>query len=390
MRRLTAGIFSVILGLCTVASADAAVVSKAYLEQQMGLKQDALKTTTAGNITINENDEIGAVTGAIAEGLTNLVTGDTVHTALEAKANAADVTGVTFNGTEYLDGQVGLKAAAIKLDAQVKANADTIAVLDTAGGGEGVKGLIDDVNANTAAINKLNETAATVGSVANSIEAAVDALDASDTAVAGQFVTAVSETDGVITVTRASLVESDIPTLSISKVSGLQTALDNLKSDLTLTGQENVISITDGVIGIMNNAISESMIKSGAVTEDKIGAGAVTENKIGDGAVTANKIGAGAVGQGKIAAKAVMAGNIDDAAVNADALASDAVTEEKIADGNVTADKLADNVNQLINGAIQAPSGTSDDGVLVLTAIPSTDDAGKTTYTYGWETITGR
>lgn len=370
MRRLTAGIFSVILGLCTVASADAAVVSKAYLEQQMGLKQDALKTTTAGNITINENDEIGAVTGAIAEGLTNLVTGDTVHTALEAKANAADVTGVTFNGTEYLDGQVGLKAAAIKLDAQVKANADTIAVLDTAGGGEGVKGLIDDVNANTAAINKLNETAATVGSVANSIEAAVDALDASDTAVAGQFVTAVSETDGVITVTRASLVESDIPTLSISKVSGLQTALDNLKSDLTLTGQENVISITDGVIGIMNNAISESMIQSGAVTEDKIADGAV--------------------GQGKIAAKAVMAGNIDDAAVNTAALASDAVTEEKIADGNVTADKLADNVNQLINGAIQAPSGTSDDGVLVLTAIPSTDDAGKTTYTYGWETITGR
>ncbi len=390
MRRLTAGIFSVILGLCTVASADAAVVSKAYLEQQMGLKQDALKTTTAGNITINENDEIGAVTGGIGEGLTNLVTGGTVHTALEGKANAVDVTGVTFSGTEYLDDQVGLKAAAIKLDAQVKANADTIAVLDTAGGGEGVKGLIDDVNANTAAINKLNETAATVGSVANSIEAAVDALDASDTAVAGQFVTAVSETDGVITVTRASLAESDIPTLSISKVSGLQTALDNLKSDLTLTGQENVISITDGVIGIMNNAISESMIKSGAVTEDKIGAGAVTENKIGDGAVTANKIGAGAVGQGKIAAKAVMAGNIDDAAVNADALASDAVTEEKIADGNVTADKLADNVNQLINGAIQAPSGTSDDGVLVLTAIPSTDDAGKTTYTYGWETITGR
>lgn len=390
MRRLTAGIFSVILGLCTVASADAAVVSKAYLEQQMGLKQDALKTTTAGNITINENDEIGAVTGGIGEGLTNLVTGDTVHTALEAKANAVDVTGVTFNGTEYLDGQIGLKAAAIKLDAQVKANADTIAVLDTAGGGEGVKGLIDDVNANTAAITKLNETAATVGSVANSIKAAVDALDASDVAVTGQFVTSVSETDGVITVTRASLAESDIPTLNISKVNGLQTALDNLKSDLTLTGQENVISITDGVIGIMNNAISESMIQSGAVTESKIGAGAVTENKIGDGAVTANKIGAGAVGQGKIAAKAVMAGNIDDAAVNADALASDAVTEEKIADGNVTANKLADNVNQLINGAIQAPSGTSDDGVLVLTAIPSTDDAGKTTYTYGWETITGR
>ena len=163
MRKLTAGIFSVILGLCAVGSADAAVVSTGYLEQQMGLKQDVLKTTVAGNITINENDEIGAVTGGIGEGLTNLVTGGTVHDALEAKANAADVTGVTFSGTEYLDGQVGLKAAAIKLDAQVKANADTIAVLDPSGDGAGVKGLIDDVNANTAAITKLNETAATVG-----------------------------------------------------------------------------------------------------------------------------------------------------------------------------------------------------------------------------------
>ena len=370
MRKLTAGIFSVILGLCAVGSADAAVVSTGYLEQQMGLKQDVLKTTVAGNITINENDEIGAVTGGIGEGLTNLVTGGTVHDALEAKANAADVTGVTFSGTEYLDGQVGLKAAAIKLDAQVKANADTIAVLDPSGDGAGVKGLIDDVNANTAAITKLNETAATVGSVANSIKAAVEALDASDAAVAGRFVTAVSETDGVITVTRAPLAESDIPMLSISKVDGLQTALDNLESELTLTGQENVISIADGVIGIMDNAISESMIQSGAVTEDKIGAGAVTENKIGAGAVTENKIGDGAVTANKIDA--------------------DAVTEEKIADGNVTAEKLADNVNQLINGAIQAPSGTNDDGVLVLTAIPSTDDAGKTAYTYGWETITGR
>lgn len=370
MRKLTAGIFSVILGLCAVGSADAAVVSTGYLEQELAYKQDVLKTTDAGNITINENDEIGAVTGGIGEDLTNLVTGGTVHDALELKADAADVTGVTFSGTEYLNGEVGLKAAAIKLDAQVKANADTIKVLDTAGGDEGVQGLIDDVNANTAAINKLNETAATIGSVANSIEGAVKALDSADAAVTGKFVTAVSETDGVITVTRASLEASDIPSLSISKVEGLQAALDNLKTDLTLTGQENVISITDGVIGIMDNAISTSMIQSGAVTADKIGAGAVV--------------------QGKIGSKAVMAGNIDDAAVNTAALAPDAVTENKIADGNVTANKLADDVNQLINGAIQAPSGTNDDGVLVLTAIPSTDDAGKTTYTYGWETITGR
>ena len=54
----------------------------------------------------------------------------------------------------------------------------------------------------------------------------VETLNSQDTAVSGQFVTAVSQENGKITVSRAALVASDIPEIEIAKVTGLQAALD--------------------------------------------------------------------------------------------------------------------------------------------------------------------
>lgn len=64
------------------------------------------------------------------------------------------------------------------------------------------------------------------GSVADAIKAAVEALDVEDTAVEKQFVTAVAETDGKISVSRRALSADDIPALEISKITNLQGALD--------------------------------------------------------------------------------------------------------------------------------------------------------------------
>lgn len=58
-------------------------------------------------------------------------------------------------------------------------------------------------------------------------------LDVADAAVAKQLVSAVSETDGKITVTRRELVADDIPELGISKISGLQAAIDAKQDNLT-------------------------------------------------------------------------------------------------------------------------------------------------------------
>ena len=54
---------------------------------------------------------------------------------------------------------------------------------------------------------------------------AIQDLDKADTAVEKQFVTAVSETDGIITVSRAALKATDIPVIEQTQVNGLGTAL---------------------------------------------------------------------------------------------------------------------------------------------------------------------
>lgn len=83
--------------------------------------------------------------------------------------------------------------------------------------------------------------------VESKIKAAIEGLDVDDTAEAGKFVTAVSEADGKITVTRAALQASDIPTLAIEKIEGLQTALGNKleTSAFNTFKEENTTAIAD-------------------------------------------------------------------------------------------------------------------------------------------------
>lgn len=69
-------------------------------------------------------------------------------------------------------------------------------------------------------------TYATKTAVISEINTKIRTLDKADTAVTGQVVSAVSETDGIITVSRRALVIADIPTLATSKISGLDTALN--------------------------------------------------------------------------------------------------------------------------------------------------------------------
>lgn len=75
---------------------------------------------------------------------------------------------------------------------------------------------------------------ATNDSVDSKVSTAIQGLDKSDSAVEKQFVTAVSQTDGIISVTRAALQASDIPTIEQSQVNGLTTALAGKADDSSL------------------------------------------------------------------------------------------------------------------------------------------------------------
>lgn len=125
------------------------------------------------------------------------------------------------------------------------------------------------------------------GAVQEKINAAIGALDYNDAAVANQFVTEVKETDGVIAVKRAALVEADIPALSQSKVTGLETALaskqDNLEIDGTVSGTNKV-------------ATQETVSKAIAALDSQTAEDAASATKVvaevtqADGIVTVQKV----------------------------------------------------------------------------------------------------
>lgn len=112
------------------------------------------------------------------------------------------------------------------------------------------------VDTNKAAIETLNGTG--TGSVSKAITDKVSTLSNTDAAVAGQFVTEVKETDGIVAVKRAKLAASDIPALTHDKISDWGTELAKKQDTLTIADSYNAETnpvatkktVTDAVAGL--------------------------------------------------------------------------------------------------------------------------------------------
>ena len=126
------------------------------------------------------------------------------------------------------------------------------------------------------------------GAVQDKINAAIGALDYKDAAVANQFVTEVKETDGVIAVKRAALVEADIPALSQSKVTGLTDALASKQDNLEFEGTYNASNNKVATESTISNAIAalDSRTAEDAASATKV----VAEVTQADGVVTVQKV----------------------------------------------------------------------------------------------------
>ena len=95
-----------------------------------------------------------------------------------------------------------------------------------------ITGLVTDLAAIEGDIAELQTAIGEGGSVADAISTAIGALDVTDTAVEKQFVTAVSETDGKVAITRRALTADDIPEIATSKVTGLDTTLSGINTEI--------------------------------------------------------------------------------------------------------------------------------------------------------------
>lgn len=202
-----------------------------------------------------------------------------------ADAIAAIKDGTTIDSfkdvEDALDGKQAAGDYATRTEAQGYANAvlGTDADVSTTATVHGVKKLAEELNsAMDGRVDALETALGEGGSVSTQITTAIEKLDVTDTAVANQFVTEVSETDGKIAVKRAALTAAAIPELAISKITGLQTALDGkqatvvwqngnydaatnkaiTKSDLDaavagLSGAVHFLGVVDSLPGTANN-----------------------------------------------------------------------------------------------------------------------------------------
>lgn len=138
----------------------------------------------------------------------------------------------TSNGTS-------VEIASKGIDSAIKTAADAVKVSVKGGGyitgSTDATGRVITLGSTTQTIAEANSTAkglAEASDVKSYVDGEigkitkVETLNSPDAVKKGQFVTAVSQSNGIITVSRAALVASDIPEIEIAKVTGLQTALD--------------------------------------------------------------------------------------------------------------------------------------------------------------------
>ncbi len=270
---------------------------------------DLIEYVTSGSVEgdmvfINIDPKTHKVTASLTDGT---VTEAKLHadvTAKLAKAVSAvqSVVEGTENGTIKVDGEAvsvhGLQDAAyatvasLNETAQSKADAAKSAVI----GGEGDNDAALTIYGAKAYAKAIVDS--TKADLTNDLKVKIESLDAEDTAVAKQFVSAVSETDGKITVERRALVADDVPTLAISKVDGLQTALDAKQDNLTFNTaydastnkaatMTDVGNAKDALIGTAEDTKASDTIKGAKLyADDKASAAETAAKAYADALVT--------------------------------------------------------------------------------------------------------
>lgn len=306
-------------------------------------------------IQINVTSDTHKVSASVKDGSLTLAM---LSSAVQASLNKADsavqsVAEGTANGTISVDGaNVAVHGLQDGAYATVESLNDTAQGYATAVKTELIGTDSDEASASTfvGAKKYADSVSTTAKSEAiASAQAKIEALDVTDEAVAKKFVSAVSETDGKITVSRRELIADDVPNLGISKIDGLQAALDAKQDELVFntaydSSTNKVATMTDvgnakdALVGTNSDTKASNTIKGAKLYADDKASSALNDAKAyADGLVT----GASGVTKrvealetkvdttGKVSAAIATAKNeaITEAGTNADTKISTAKTE---------------------------------------------------------------
>ena len=212
-------------------------------------------------VFINIDPQTHKVTATITDGT---VTEAKLHSDVKAKLAKAvsavqEVKAGTANGTIAVDG------ADVAVTGLADAAYATVASLN-----ETAQGKVDTAKAELLGAEADDNTKETIrgarklatDSAASALADAktyvgeeIGKLNADDTAVAKQFVSAVSEAGGKITVKRRALLAEDVPELGISKISGLQAAIDAKQDTVTFDGDYSA-SNKAATVNTVNSAVA--------------------------------------------------------------------------------------------------------------------------------------
>ena len=197
---------------------------------------------------------------------------------IKANADAIDALETLVGGTEV---SVQINNAVTNAKTELKGNADTDT--DASATIAGAKKYADKLDtAMDARVDALETAIGEGGSVAAQITAEIQKLDKEDTAVDGQYVSAVSEADGIITVTRKALpdyTDTYAPkthTHAIADVTGLQGALDAKAADADLDALDARVGTAEGKLTTLIDTDAGKSIRT--IANEELAAQLIPEN----------------------------------------------------------------------------------------------------------------
>ena len=228
-------------------------------ESSYAIKGSIVDADIASNANIAQSKIANLVTDLAAK-----ATPADITSAIEALdvASQAVATGSKITAIEQVDGKIAVTTGAIVAADIPELPQTKITGLTTSLAGK------QDVLTMDGTYNAESNKVATQSTVTN----AIGALDVTDTAVEKQFVTAVSETDGKVSVTRRGLTADDIPELTASKITDLDTTISS--------AIDEAIGDSGAIDAAVDAKIAELDVEDSAVATQLVSAVSQTDGKI--------------------------------------------------------------------------------------------------------------